>query len=265
MGLESRIVASKIFPSKKFPGHLTFLIRICKLFALTNVQEILRNRESTSNAHCGNECTPVTAQIRPKLNSSSADPETVAQVPLEQAFHRVMRAVMQEDDPIAELDALPLAQLRLLWTVNFTPEATMKDFSERLNVSQSTVTQLADRLVRRGLVERQTDASDRRVVRLHVSAAGAAILRRAQDRQKRLFAAVWEGLDPPAQQAVLLGLETLGKAVEAHRAAMGKPLPEWREPAPTPGHPVEKDESGGTQPVMDLMMRRVRGKQPDGG
>src|ERR1051326_4791352 len=75
------------------------------------------------------------------------------QPPLGRALFRVMRAMVFDDRPAAELDALPLAQLRLLWVVHFCQDATMKDFSERLGVSQSTVTQLADRLVKRNLVD----------------------------------------------------------------------------------------------------------------
>ncbi len=63
--------------------------------------------------------------------------------PLGHALFRVMRTLVFDDKPVPELDALPLAQLRLLMSVYYGPNSTMKDFSERLNVSQSTVTQLA--------------------------------------------------------------------------------------------------------------------------
>src|SRR5882672_5253483 len=86
---------------------------------------------------------------------------TEPEPPLEHALFRVMRALVFDDRPVPELDALPLAQLRLLMSVYYGPNSTMKDFSERLNVSQSTVTQLAERLVKRGLVVRRMDANDR--------------------------------------------------------------------------------------------------------
>src|SRR5579871_3326485 len=136
---------------------------------------------------------------------------------LKRTFHRVMRAVMFDEPPHPELDSLPLAQLRLLWTVFFGANATMKDFSERLGVSQSTVTQLADRLVRRGLIERRPDPADRRVVRLHVSESGAQILEAADGRQRDTFAVLWRLLSDENRGVVMQGLEILAEAAERMR------------------------------------------------
>src|SRR5579871_3593024 len=105
----------------------------------------------TYEPHKRNQCIDSDDSGEGSAEAGQGDP------PLGRAFFRVMRAVMFDDPPLPELDALPLAQLRLLWTIHFQADATMKDYSERLGVSQSTVTQLADRLVRRGLVERQAD------------------------------------------------------------------------------------------------------------
>src|SRR4051794_357960 len=85
------------------------------------------------------------------------------------ALFRVLRAMVFEQRPLPELNALPMAQLRLLWAVRFHPGSTMKDLSERLGVSQSSVTELANRLVRRNLIARLPDPEDRRVIRLSTS------------------------------------------------------------------------------------------------
>ena len=87
--------------------------------------------------------------VRPE--SDSLDSEGMSQDhPLSVALFSVMKNVIFADIPNPELDCLPLAQLRMLWTVFHHGAAPMKDFSEKLGVSQSTATQLADRLVRRG-------------------------------------------------------------------------------------------------------------------
>jgi DNA-binding MarR family transcriptional regulator len=174
-----------------------------------------------------------------------------------------MRAVMFHETPIPELEALPLAQMRLLWTVHHAREATMKDFSERLSVSQSTVTQLADRLVRRGLVERLDDPEDRRVVLLRTSPAGRTLLERAEGEQRETHQAIWAALSASEQRAVLRGLEMLARAGEALRAAQGRPLPPLSGPC-EPASKVEafSSEPAPAQPVVDLMARRVRGRAP---
>jgi|SRR5579884_1611837 len=203
------------------------------------------------------------------MNEGAAGRETspssgCAPVPLGPALFRVMRATMFEEAPVEELDALPLAQLRLLWTVHFLSLAPMKEFSERLGVAQSTVTQLADQLVRRGLVERQPDPEDRRVVRLHTSAVGAELLRRAEVQQAATHSAVWSALSSEQQAEVMRGLTVLADAAEEVRREQGRPL------APLPDRPAVCDgspdlqEGPHTQTVVDLMSRRVRGRSQVG-
>lgn len=193
--------------------------------------------------------------------ASSADPVPAScptMLPMGRALFRVMRAIMFEESPVPELDALPLAQLRLFWTIHYLPDGTMKDFSERLGVSQSTVTQLADRLVRRGLVDRHADAEDRRVVRLRASESGRQILGKVKTQQDRTLNAVWDAMMDGEQQSVLNGLDILGKTAEAVRVAQGRPLPPLPEKF---GEPVAAgEETSPTQPVVDLMARRVRGR-----
>ena len=184
--------------------------------------------------------------------------------PLGHALFRVMRAIMFDEPPLAELDALPLAQMRLLWPVFQTRGGTMKEFSERLGVSQSTVTQLADRLVKRGLIERQADAADRRVVRLQVSEQGRRILTEANRRQRETAEGVWSVLSPDEQQGVMDALKMLGEKAEAVRLAQGRPVSPFPEFGP-PSHaePMPERQSSG-QAVVDLMSRRVRGNSRPG-
>jgi DNA-binding MarR family transcriptional regulator len=179
--------------------------------------------------------------------------------PIGQAFFRVMRAVMFEDEPIAALDALPLAQMRLFWTVQHTPDATMKDLSERLNVSQSTVTQLAERLVKRGLAERVPDPNDRRIVRLRLSKLGTEISGIAKARGEARHLAIWNRLEEAQREIVMQGLETLAEAAEALRRDEGHP--HFCKPTPPP---LVREETTGenSESVVDLLARRVRGSRP---
>jgi DNA-binding MarR family transcriptional regulator len=182
-------------------------------------------------------------------------------LPIGRALARVMRAVIFGDPPSPELDTLPLAQLRLLWVVFYASEATMKDFSERLGVSQSTVTQLADRLVKRGLVERRADPDDRRIVRLRVSPTGGQILMDAKNREHQTLQSVWEALTPSEQTDVVRGLETLAQTAEAIRVAQGRPLLPISDHRDHSHLRPPADANAASQPVVDLMTRRVRGKR----
>lgn len=181
--------------------------------------------------------------------------------PLGMALFRVSRAMFFESKPIPELNALPMAQLRLLWAVRFSPDATMKDLSERLSVSQSTVTQLADRLVRRNFVVRNTDQQDRRVIRLRLSEAGREIVHKADTERRAMTEATWNKLSQQEQQIVMQGLEFLGRAAEAARTAQGRPLSPLPDQPSNSGDCAAREESTSqNHPVVDLMSVRVRGR-----
>jgi DNA-binding MarR family transcriptional regulator len=91
---------------------------------------------------------------------------------------------------------------------------TMGELSSSLLVSNGNVTSIVERLVEEGLVERRQSASDRRVLRVALTARGR--------RQFRSMAAVHEGwvdsmmadLDTRDIEALLSGLQRLRLSVE---------------------------------------------------
>ncbi len=223
------------------------VIRLCKIPAMPNNKD--KQTKSTENApETDVETLPYTGEL-----TQEREP------PLGHALFRVMRALVFDDRPVPELDALPLAQLRLLMSVYYSPNSTMKDFSERLIVSQSTVTQLAERLVKRDLVVRLQDAHDRRVIRLRTSAHGQDLVGQADSTRKATLRKAWYALNPAEQAQLEQALALLGDWGEKIRAEEGRPLPPL--PASVPGidNPQTKNEDPQTKPV-DLMTRRVRGR-----
>jgi DNA-binding MarR family transcriptional regulator len=64
---------------------------------------------------------------------------------------------------------------------------TMHELASRMEISASSATQLVDRLVQHGLVDRIPDPADRRVHRLAVAAAASDVVRDLeQERSRRL-------------------------------------------------------------------------------
>ena len=181
---------------------------------------------------------------------------------LDGIFFRLVRAIMFDEKPVPELDALPMAQLRLLMVVQHSPAPTMKDLSERLGISQSSVTKLADSLTRRGLVERHPDPNDRRVIRLRPSDTARRINEEAMARRHALFAAIWGSQSADQRRRVMEGLDILCHAAEAARSAQGRPM----VPCGGPSGPASPggDATAGpppTRPVIDVMNRPVRGRR----
>ena len=137
--------------------------------------------------------------------------------PLGPLFFRLMQSMMSEKQTIPELDALSMAQFRLLLAVHHRKEGSMKDFSEQLGIAQPSVTKLADGLFRRDFIERVPDPLDRRVVRLRTTETAQRLLRDGGAQREKAFAAVWGKLNGEEQTSVLQILERLCRAAEEVR------------------------------------------------
>lgn len=84
--------------------------------------------------------------------------------------------------------SLTVHQLETLVVLQDGP-CSMRTLCDRLEISESSGTALVDRLASRGLVERQSDPEDRRVVRIVASeAAGAMVTQFRALKQQRLAA-----------------------------------------------------------------------------
>jgi DNA-binding MarR family transcriptional regulator len=73
-------------------------------------------------------------------------------------------------------NGLTLAQLRLLWALRDEDGLPVGSLAEQLGVNPSTITGHVDRLVRQGLVRREEDSIDRRIVRNYLTEDGRVIV-----------------------------------------------------------------------------------------
>jgi DNA-binding MarR family transcriptional regulator len=141
---------------------------------------------------------------------------------LEMVLPRIMRRLMDAENLDMPLFQLPLAQMRLAYALYGDPTEvgtvavgeTMGRLSERLGVRQNALTQAADRLVRHELAERLSDPSDRRVVRLRLTATGAAWVRERRDRRHQHLASLWAELDATERDSFLHAVNVLRVVTE---------------------------------------------------
>lgn len=138
-------------------------------------------------------------QLRPVVlarMTASVPPE------LRAGFESITRRQLQA------LDVLPATGL------------TMRELASALGVSGATATVLGDRLVAQGLAVRDTDAADRRVVRLAPSPQGSALIGRYREAQRRAVAALLDSLTDEQVTAWLDIMQTLaGAGTETERPA----------------------------------------------
>lgn len=91
---------------------------------------------------------------------------------------------------------------------------TMGELCKRLFAACSTITDLADRLERAGLVTRSRDTKDRRVVRIHILPKGEAVVREVISERQRFIEKVWAEFDGTEQDGLLTTLRTLVTRME---------------------------------------------------
>ena len=136
----------------------------------------------------------------------------------ERVFHLFGRAIARSDP--GRLEAwvelgLTLTQLRTLFVLRVEDGASAGVLAERLNVTPSTLTRIVDRLVRQGLVQRETDHGDRRLVRHRLSASGSNTVEELERGFRARMNEVVDRLSAPQLERLVLALDDLTAALEA--------------------------------------------------
>ena len=101
--------------------------------------------------------------------------EYLLQKTIEQLFY-VMRKVHKEVAPHRPVLSPPLVRLAILISGFGEEGISAKDLAERSCVTPGAITQFVDQLIEKGLVKRETDPNDRRIVRLKVTPAAESRL-----------------------------------------------------------------------------------------
>jgi DNA-binding MarR family transcriptional regulator len=110
---------------------------------------------------------------------------------LDLLFHSVLSRffTIRARQPAA--GGVTLAQMRVLWTLEREGSAALGQVARMLCVSNSTATELSDRLVRGGYARRASEPGDRRRVSLCLTSRGRALLaefaKRRHDRWRDIL------------------------------------------------------------------------------
>ena len=124
------------------------------------------------------------------------------------ALRTVVRNLLGVDDSMMDL---PLRQLKVCLTL-YRQSRSMSEISRELKLSPSAVTQVSNRLERRGLIERVFQDEDRRVRKLRLTRKGQQLVRAREQKQLRRIAAALDTLTAEELGQVMSGLETLAQS-----------------------------------------------------
>ena len=115
-----------------------------------------------------------------------------------------------------EIQHVTIAQVEALKLLHGEPAGvTMQHFATGLGIGASAATQLADRLVRQGLAERDVDGADRRVVRLLISATARGQFDSMIKMHVQALSTITEVLNDQELQALVDLLDKLARPIDA--------------------------------------------------
>ncbi len=134
---------------------------------------------------------------------------------------------------------LSLVHLHVLTVLQADGSVPMRALAESLDVSQASATGIVDRMEQRGLVVRQRDEDDRRVIRVVLTVDGRELLAGIAAQRRERLAVLLGELTDDELDGFLRGMRALREA----RARLGSP---WAvpEPATNPATPTsDSDEA----------------------
>jgi DNA-binding MarR family transcriptional regulator len=131
------------------------------------------------------------------------------------ALRRIIRATEMFGRALAQSVNLTPVQFRVLQIVAEKPHCTATEVSQRMRVSQATVTSLVDKLVARDLVTREKSQTDRRQTLIVATETGRQTLAAAPDPLQQSFVRRFEALEDWEQAMLVASLERVAAMLDA--------------------------------------------------
>jgi DNA-binding MarR family transcriptional regulator len=140
---------------------------------------------------------------------------------LARTFRRLTRAAERVESQALAAAGMPRAQAHALLAVASMARPAMAMVARELDLAPSTVTRLLDPLVRRGLVRREADPDDRRVIVVALTAAGRQTAERLAIALERAYARVAAAAGAGGRRRLLSSAREILGAIEQQRPIGG--------------------------------------------
>lgn len=128
-------------------------------------------------------------------------------------LHRWMRLVMRHSMRDLMLYAreknLSMAQINALFRIYYRGACDVSSLSEEMGVTSAAASQLLERLVQQGLVERTEDPQDRRTKRITLTITGQEIVQESIRARQNWVAALEDLLTPDEKAQIITALNLL--------------------------------------------------------
>jgi len=126
-----------------------------------------------------------------------------------------MHRSMREWGRFAKSTGLTMSQFSVLMQLHHKGPCGMSEISERFEVTPAAASQLVEKLVQAGYLERSEDPSDRRAKLLKLSPSGAQLIEQGIAERYRWMDDLVKTLSPEEQAKVSEALEILTRAAQS--------------------------------------------------
>jgi DNA-binding MarR family transcriptional regulator len=123
-------------------------------------------------------------------------------------MHRSMRGWGQ----FAKSCGLSMPQVSILMQLHYKGTCGLSQISERFDISAAAASQLADKLVQAGYLERDEDPNDRRAKLLRLSENGAKLVKKGIEERYRWMENLTASFNADEQKKIVDALEMLTEA-----------------------------------------------------
>ncbi|MCS6992752.1 MAG: MarR family transcriptional regulator [Anaerolineales bacterium] len=138
------------------------------------------------------------------MSDSSSLAETIRQG-IDQVTHRAFR----EHIRFVKASGLTMPQFNILMQLHYQHECGLSDISARMEISNAAASQLVEKLVQAGLLERAEDPNDRRAKQLRLSAQGQRLVEASMAARHRWMDELIEQMEPAEREVVAAGMRLL--------------------------------------------------------
>jgi DNA-binding MarR family transcriptional regulator len=140
-------------------------------------------------------------------------------------FRLIFRSVKKHFRWVEQRCGVSGAQLWLMWEIHERPRSRVSDIAKALSIHQSTVSNMLDKLERRGLIVRRRSRSDQREVQLRLTARGRAVIALAPGPARGVLTEALNTIPRRSLESLDASLdEVIGAMMLRDEAGVMKPL-----------------------------------------
>lgn len=125
-----------------------------------------------------------------------------------------MQHVLHERAHAAKAIGLSMPQLGIIMQLHHRGNCGISDLSERFDITNAAASQLVDKLVQSGLIQREEDPHDRRVKRVDLTEKGKDFIQHGMENRYRWTEGVAQKLSAEEREQVNRALDILSRAAQ---------------------------------------------------